>query len=673
MSEPSQDPADSTIEEVLITHELARRPSRAPDHEAENRALTDLAQALAADPRSVLQKVAEVARELCGADSAGISILEPGGEHGVFRWHAIAGAFAGNLMGTMPREASPCGEVVARDEVLLFSGPERFYPALRHTKPTVHEGLLAPWRLNETPAGTLWLLAHTPERRFDAEDARRLKNLARFASAAWTMDGALEAAPGATARLVSQVEQTTGALADAEVRYRTLFEAIDQGFCVIEMIFDPQGRPIDYRFVETNPAFERHTGLRDALGKRMRELEPAHEQRWFDTYGRVAVTGEPARFEGRAEALNGRWYEVYALRVGEPEQRRVAILFNDVTGRKAADDALRDGEERFRQFAEASSNVLWIRDAETLEWEFLSAAFEEVTGVPREQALSGHTLKRWAELIHPDDRPGAVDGIRRVRDGEHAVFEYRIVRPDGEIRWMRDTNFPIRDGEGRVRRIGGVGEDVTEQKRAEERQRFLLAELQHRVKNILGVVRAVSARTAETSPDLEDFVIHFDGRLQTLARIQGALARGGEAEVDLEEMVRDELLAHAAADEDVAEVSGPQVRLKGRAAEMLGLALHEMATNAVKYGALSAETGKVKVSWRTRGSGDARRLRLEWRESGVPLLLTQPERTGFGRDLIERGLRYELGADSQMIFAPGGLRVVVDLPLDPRNLAVERS
>ncbi|HEU5136666.1 MAG TPA: ATP-binding protein [Steroidobacteraceae bacterium] len=132
---------------------------------------------------------------------------------------------------------------------------------------------------------------------------------------------------------------------EAEARYRQLFDTLIEGFCTIEMIFDAAGKPVDYRFLEINPAFERQTGLRDAQGKRMRELAPDHEQHWFDTYGNIALTGEPLRFENEAKAL-GRHYEVCAYRVGGPASRKVGILFNDITERKISERKLRSQVER---------------------------------------------------------------------------------------------------------------------------------------------------------------------------------------------------------------------------------------------------------------------------------------------------------------------------------------
>jgi len=113
-------------------------------------------------------------------------------------------------------------------------------------------------------------------------------------------------------------------------KYQTLFNSIDEGFCIVEVIFDDQNTPLDYRFLEMNPAFENQTGLYNAQGKLMRELAPDHEQHWFDIYGRIALTGIPERFENEAKAL-GRYYSVYAYRVEKPEKHRVAILFLDIT------------------------------------------------------------------------------------------------------------------------------------------------------------------------------------------------------------------------------------------------------------------------------------------------------------------------------------------------------
>jgi len=137
-------------------------------------------------------------------------------------------------------------------------------------------------------------------------------------------------------------------LRESEQNYRMLFESIDEGFCTIEVLFDQNKKPVDYRFLQISPSFERQTGIKNAAGRRMREIAPQHEEHWFDIYGRIALTGEPMRFENEAKQL-GRWYDVYAFRVEDPKRGRVGMLFNDITERKRAEAEARDSERRFRE------------------------------------------------------------------------------------------------------------------------------------------------------------------------------------------------------------------------------------------------------------------------------------------------------------------------------------
>jgi PAS domain S-box-containing protein len=146
---------------------------------------------------------------------------------------------------------------------------------------------------------------------------------------------------------ITERKAAEAATRQLEGRYRTLFDTLSEGFCTIEMIFDAGGKPVDYRFLEINPAFEKQTGLHNVQGRLMRDLAPDHEAHWFEIYGKIALTGEPAQFENEAKVL-GRHYDVCAYRIGGPESRKVAVLFNDITKRKQTEQALRDSEERFR-------------------------------------------------------------------------------------------------------------------------------------------------------------------------------------------------------------------------------------------------------------------------------------------------------------------------------------
>jgi signal transduction histidine kinase/CheY-like chemotaxis protein len=174
-------------------------------------------------------------------------------------------------------------------------------------------------------------------------------------------------------RDITELKQAEKARRESEIRFRTLFESMDEGYCVVEMIFDQKNNPIDYRFLEVNPVFERQTGIKDARGRLMREIAPEHEQHWFDIYGRIALTGETLRFENPAAALH-RYYEVCAFRVGSPELRHVGVVFNDITVRKnlefqreralAQEEALRKDAETATRALVQTQEVLHKRVAE---------------------------------------------------------------------------------------------------------------------------------------------------------------------------------------------------------------------------------------------------------------------------------------------------------------------
>jgi PAS domain S-box-containing protein len=355
----------------------------------------------------------------------------------------------------------------------------------------------------------------------------------------------------------------------------------------------------------------------------------------------------------------------------------------DVTERRATEDALRESEARFRQFGDATSDVLWIRDAKTLQFEYVSPAFEEVYGHKLEHLLGGNHVRRWVELILPEDRALALDHLRRVRKGEHVLNTFRIVRLDGQVRWMRDTGFPILDDEGQVQRIAGIGHDATEEVELQDRLRVLVAELQHRSRNLVGVVRAVTDRTLATSETLGEFQGRFRPRLDALSRVNSLLSRMQEGDrITFDQLLQTELQAHGVIGFDgqgeQVSLRGPKgIRLRSASVQTFALALHELATNALKYGALSRPEGRLEVKWSlVPGMGGERRLRVDWRETGV-----LPEwhdgsppagpiggepasrRQGYGRELIERALPYQLKAQTSYEITPEGVRCTITVPV----------
>jgi len=204
--------------------------------------------------------------------------------------------------------------------------------------------------------------------------------------------------------------------------------------------------------------------------------------------------------------------------------------------------------------------------------------------------------------------------------------------------------------------------DVTAITRAEERQRLLLSELQHRVRNTLGVVRSIARRSAQTSATVDDYAAHLDGRLAALARTQAAVTRDPEAGVDLEYLLADELMAYLAREGEQVRIFGPSLRLQPKAAETLSLAIHELATNAVKYGALSQPSGQIHISWRLDDTVDPSELVFNWREKGGPQVKPS-QRKGFGTEVLERTLAFELKGRTSLTFNPAGLQFEVTLPL----------
>lgn len=325
-----------------------------------------------------------------------------------------------------------------------------------------------------------------------------------------------------------------------------------------------------------------------------------------------------------------------------------------------AEAALFDSEARFRQFAEASSDILWIRDAESLQLEYLSPAFKEIYGVSCEEALGGDD--RWTERIVPEDRAQMLACMARARAGVPALLELRISQ-DGRTRWLRTSIFPILDQHGRVQRIGGITRDITELKLALDRQQRLLAETQHSVRNMLAMIRSIVRRTAENSESESDFASHLDGRIAAFSRVQVALTRDPLAGFDLAELIAEELRSCAAREGEQYTLHGPPVRLKAKAAESLGLAIHELATNAVKHGAFTVAAGRIDVCWRKEDEEGEPWLSLGWTESGMLGRPVVQARAGFGTLLLQETLQYDLGARVTRAFEPNGFRCTISFPL----------
>lgn len=256
------------------------------------------------------------------------------------------------------------------------------------------------------------------------------------------------------------LEETTDSLKRAETKYHSLFDSIDEGFCIIEMIFAENDRPVDFRFLEINPSFERQSGITNAQGKRMRELAPHHDEHWFQIYGKIALTGQSVRFDSFAAALN-RWFDVFAFRLGAPDKRQVAILFSDITERKHTEDALKGMQEQLQLITDQMVAGVYHCSRER-RYLWVSPAYARWLGrLPDE--MIGRTVE---EIVGRESYEVLNPYIQQVLTGERVRFEAKI-KYRGKLQWITAIYTPIQEEDNLPNGWVAVVTDITETKELE--------------------------------------------------------------------------------------------------------------------------------------------------------------------------------------------------------------
>ncbi|NKC31228.1 PAS domain-containing sensor histidine kinase [Falsiroseomonas selenitidurans] len=459
---------------------------------------------------------------------------------------------------------------------------------------------------------------------------------------------------------VTEMRAAEAAARESEARLRAMFDASPFAVFVLD--------PVTHRILDVNERACRDYGYSHAefCALRIGDIDVLGDATAIRARGRCSVVGPSAQeFEARHRTRDGTVRDVLVraqgIRVGGRDLTYGAHM--DITARKQAEAALRNSQARLRLALEAAEFGTWeydIRADQASRRGLLAEDFPELT--------EGFNLQTWLAPIHPEDRQMLETRLREVIEGRTARYdvEFRLVRPDGGWRWIasRGTVVETDPATGAPLVLAGVARDVTEVRRAQERQALLAREVDHRAKNALAVVQAALRLTR--APDLPSYIRAIEGRVAALARTQTLLAESRWSGADLRTLLDGEI-APFVVDQRVA-LSGPAVGLSPGLAQGLAMAVHELATNALKHGALSVLGGHVAIAWRLHGAaGDGQRLNLSWTEAGGPKLAAPPQRRGFGSRVLEATVAHQLGGTVTLDWQAEGLVCTLDLPLHPRR------
>jgi PAS domain S-box-containing protein len=445
-------------------------------------------------------------------------------------------------------------------------------------------------------------------------------------------------------------EQRRGATSDELLRL--IFESATD-FAIFTM--DPNGITTSW-----NPGAERLLGYPEAdiLGKSADVLFPPEEG------GTNAAEEERklARAHGRAEDERWQmrkdgsriWASGLLMRLSEPDMGFVKIL-RDRTPQRQAEEQLRASEELFRALA---TNIpqLVFRTKVTGERTWPSPQWSIFAG----QSFADSVGLGWLDAIHPDDRDATLAAWRDAPITGTYYIEHRIRHADsGDDRWHQTRAVPLGDPRDPATEWVGTSTDIHDLRHLHERQKVILAELQHRTRNLLGVVQGIAHQILSRTKSLDEFAEAFTSRLRALGRVQGLLAREGHEFVELRELVEAELSVYGGFEERV-KLRGAALPLSGPSAQALALALHELATNAAKYGALATADGTIDINWDRKDD----HLRLEWLERGLKKPASAGTRKGYGSELIERALPYQLSAETKLELGTDSVRCLITLPVE---------
>jgi PAS domain S-box-containing protein len=456
---------------------------------------------------------------------------------------------------------------------------------------------------------------------------------------------------------ISEQVQARRALAESEARFRATFENAAVGVALVGC---------DGSIQRANSSFARMLGYSAEELKTRTFQDLTHPD---DLASNISLFNKTLVGEADSYSIEKRYVRkdgeiIWAsLTVGCVRKADNAVdyfisVIQDVNGRKQAEARLAERNAQL-DLAHKAARVGWYTHdlaARTMRISLASTVTHGLTNstmdIPGEQ---------WCARVHRDDRERLrTENIRAFKERQREIIsEFRFVRPGGEVRWIEARSLIAYDDAGRAERMTGVYIDVTERRKAEDHKNLLIAELDHRVKNVLACVAAVAQRSRECSRSADEFLDVLNGRINSLANAHALLSRSRWEGVGLGDLVRSELAPCTNGGNNL--IDGPEVVLAAEATQPLAMVLHELATNATKYGALSNSHGRVSVCWGRETSKWRDHLALEWLETGGPRVAAAGP-SGYGSSVIRNLIPYELGGSVDYVLAPDGVRCRVEIP-----------